>query len=361
MLKSLSVIYLLMAVIGFLGYFQFEKFSSSVFSFFYDIMGPYSIMLPIICVIFSVICWKINVNKSVADEDLETEDSYSKEIAKSKSLKHEYRNRFDAINYKTTINEQNGFNYYFSNALPIKDEGPIHRNDFSHLGTDFSSYFGEGEKSIYLPAKIIKLRGFDEYFSNEENFAIYKRRAANDIGRTYYGNKPGLVNQHLSKTTIISQETSKNQFENKSLEAKSDQKLVPQNSSIDLKHSKQSWSLPKTEYINRKGINYWENPTNIDNTHDEKIIKHENFKEQEYRYKKEEKELDNLFRQAAELVIMHNFVSPSFLQKRLRVSYSKVIRLINMLEESGIISKYKGNESRDILMTLEAFHLKYHK
>jgi S-DNA-T family DNA segregation ATPase FtsK/SpoIIIE len=64
----------------------------------------------------------------------------------------------------------------------------------------------------------------------------------------------------------------------------------------------------------------------------------------------EEKEKDeDLFRQAVELVIRHKQGSVSLLQRRLAVGYQRAARLIDQLEEEGIVGPYDGSKAREVL------------
>ena len=59
---------------------------------------------------------------------------------------------------------------------------------------------------------------------------------------------------------------------------------------------------------------------------------------------------DELFIDAAKLVIESGKASASLLQRRLRVGYSRAARLIDMLEEQGIVSGPDGSRPRDVLV-----------
>ncbi|MEX0749077.1 MAG: DNA translocase FtsK 4TM domain-containing protein [Candidatus Saccharimonadales bacterium] len=59
---------------------------------------------------------------------------------------------------------------------------------------------------------------------------------------------------------------------------------------------------------------------------------------------------DDLFMDAAKLVIESGKASASLLQRRLRVGYSRAARLIDMLEEQGIVSGPDGSRPRDVLV-----------
>ncbi|HHT63042.1 MAG: DNA translocase FtsK 4TM domain-containing protein [Bacillota bacterium] len=66
-------------------------------------------------------------------------------------------------------------------------------------------------------------------------------------------------------------------------------------------------------------------------------------------------EKDVLFDDAAKLVITTGQASVSLLQRRLRVGYSRAARLMDMLENQGIVGEYEGSKPRNVLVTLEQF------
>ena len=59
---------------------------------------------------------------------------------------------------------------------------------------------------------------------------------------------------------------------------------------------------------------------------------------------------EDLFRKAVELVIRHKQGSVSLLQRRLAVGYQRAARLIDQLEEEGIVGPYNGSKVREILV-----------
>ncbi len=63
-------------------------------------------------------------------------------------------------------------------------------------------------------------------------------------------------------------------------------------------------------------------------------------------------EVDELLAEAIELVKQHNHASASFLQRKLHVGYPRASRIIDQLEERGIISPLKDDgRSRDVLIS----------
>ncbi|AET68984.1 DNA segregation ATPase, FtsK/SpoIIIE family [Desulfosporosinus orientis DSM 765] len=74
--------------------------------------------------------------------------------------------------------------------------------------------------------------------------------------------------------------------------------------------------------------------------------------------KKEDME-DELFYQAAQLFIESGSASVSLLQRRLRIGYTRAARLMDFLEEKGVVGGYEGSKPREVLMTRGQFELKY--
>lgn len=64
---------------------------------------------------------------------------------------------------------------------------------------------------------------------------------------------------------------------------------------------------------------------------------------------------DELFAEAVKILIECGQASISMLQRRLRIGYARAARLIDMMEERGIVGKYEGSKPRAILMTMEQY------
>ena len=62
-------------------------------------------------------------------------------------------------------------------------------------------------------------------------------------------------------------------------------------------------------------------------------------------------ERDELFEEACEFVVYQNSASTSSLQRRFHIGYNRAARLMDMLENNGVISEARGSKPRDVLMT----------
>ncbi|MCK4237156.1 MAG: DNA translocase FtsK, partial [Candidatus Krumholzibacteria bacterium] len=59
---------------------------------------------------------------------------------------------------------------------------------------------------------------------------------------------------------------------------------------------------------------------------------------------------DELYNKARELVIIHQQGSISLLQRRLRVGYARAARLIDMLEQAGVVGPFEGSKARRVFV-----------
>ena len=69
-------------------------------------------------------------------------------------------------------------------------------------------------------------------------------------------------------------------------------------------------------------------------------------------------EKDDFYDEAVKLIMETNQASTSILQRRLRLGYSRAARLIDMMEQEGLIGPYCGSKPRDILIDREDWLLK---
>ncbi|MCF8240395.1 MAG: DNA translocase FtsK [Melioribacteraceae bacterium] len=64
-------------------------------------------------------------------------------------------------------------------------------------------------------------------------------------------------------------------------------------------------------------------------------------------------ELDEMFDEAARVIVMHQQGSVSLLQRRLKLGYARAARIVDQLEEAGIVGPSEGSKAREVLVENE--------
>jgi S-DNA-T family DNA segregation ATPase FtsK/SpoIIIE len=67
---------------------------------------------------------------------------------------------------------------------------------------------------------------------------------------------------------------------------------------------------------------------------------------------------DEVYEEAVKLILEGKQASVSILQRRLGLGYTRAARLIDMMEDEGVLGPYQGSKPRDLLMTLEEYQSK---
>ena len=60
---------------------------------------------------------------------------------------------------------------------------------------------------------------------------------------------------------------------------------------------------------------------------------------------------DEILKKAIEVVVEAQSASTTLLQKRLKLGYARASRIIDELEEKGVIGPYEGSKPRKVLIT----------
>ena len=64
---------------------------------------------------------------------------------------------------------------------------------------------------------------------------------------------------------------------------------------------------------------------------------------------------DDLYDQAARIVVSSGQASISYLQRRLRVGFSRAARLVDMMEAEGLVSTAASGKQREVLVKPDYF------
>ena len=82
-------------------------------------------------------------------------------------------------------------------------------------------------------------------------------------------------------------------------------------------------------------------------------IENNNKTDKEIAQETEDDDTDPFLMDAIETVVETGQASTSFIQRRFKVGYARAGRIIDQMEERGVISGYQGSKPREVLMTLE--------
>jgi S-DNA-T family DNA segregation ATPase FtsK/SpoIIIE len=70
-------------------------------------------------------------------------------------------------------------------------------------------------------------------------------------------------------------------------------------------------------------------------------------------------EKDELYDEAVKIIMESNQASVSILQRRMRLGYTRAARIIDMMEQDGLVGPYEGSKPRRILVDREVWIKNY--
>jgi DNA segregation ATPase FtsK/SpoIIIE, S-DNA-T family len=65
---------------------------------------------------------------------------------------------------------------------------------------------------------------------------------------------------------------------------------------------------------------------------------------------------DELLPQAIEMVVEQGQASVSFIQRKFKVGYARAARIIDQMEERGIVGRFDGSKPREVMITRQQLH-----
>ncbi len=105
-----------------------------------------------------------------------------------------------------------------------------------------------------------------------------------------------------------------------------------------------------------KVVNFIKNEEEIIN-YEESIIEHIENESKETTKTSDVNDGDELIHEAIKVVVEYNQASTSFLQRKLRVGFNRASRIMDELEEMGIISEKDGSKPRQVLVSKEEINM----
>lgn len=83
------------------------------------------------------------------------------------------------------------------------------------------------------------------------------------------------------------------------------------------------------------------------------IAKNRVYYDDDYVYDFDPYEYDELFEEAARIIVQNQHGSTSLLQRKLKLGYNRAVRIIDQLEAAGIVGHFEGSKAREVKIATE--------
>ena len=64
--------------------------------------------------------------------------------------------------------------------------------------------------------------------------------------------------------------------------------------------------------------------------------------------------MDDYFEEAARIIVRSQQGSVSLLQRKLSIGYTRAARIVDQLEDAGIVGPFEGSKARQVLVSTES-------
>ncbi|MDD2234650.1 MAG: DNA translocase FtsK [Desulfitobacteriaceae bacterium] len=164
--KSVSIIFIIIAIFSILGRFGLTGLGRNIFSLFSVIFGNMVWLITFLCLIFSLLLWpRYTIKNSYsrrykyARESVKANEQASANLIKAES----YKPKQTFLLPPTKIVPIRGFDNYFSSMKWTEKADVLESEKMNELGNNFPTYFGEGQRSFKSPVRITTLKGLKRY------------------------------------------------------------------------------------------------------------------------------------------------------------------------------------------------------
>lgn len=242
--------------------------------------------------------------------------------------------------------------YFFPDKILIFEGKKVGGLSYKNLEIEISngnfietgSIPSDGTIVNYTYKYVNKNGGPDRRFSNNPRYPIMRYSYITFLGGNGFNevimlSKEGIGNQLKEQINLL--KVDQLIKENDSINSNNEDKKINNISKDDKIESINSIIKNTEEHI--KQAEYQESKDNILS----KLKLYEN---------NNKEEIDPFLMEAIELVVETRQVSTSFIQRRFKIGYERAKKIVDQMEQRGIISRYQGSKPREILVSKEMWN-----